>query len=130
MSRDITKLSVYMQGKAVEFIGKCHDAGLSDIFIICTDRSDADQQIAYDHGASNCLPGQSAHNAKDASGNPASDAFDIGIIRAGKYVGDGSDPDYHAAGAIGKSIGLVWAGDWTGRIREVAHFQNANWVKP
>ena len=40
---------------------------------------------------------------------------------------------------------IVWTGDWTGRIRfaiflavavliivtdEVAHFQNANWVKP
>jgi peptidoglycan L-alanyl-D-glutamate endopeptidase CwlK len=129
MSRDITKLSSFMQEKAVEFIAKCHEDGVDDVFIICTDRSDADQLIAYNAHASNCKPGQSAHNAKDAHGNPCSEAFDIGIIRAGKYVGDGNDLDYQKAGQIGKALGLVWAGDWV-HFKEVAHFQNPNWVTP
>lgn len=118
-----------MQQKVVEFTTKCMQFGIDDLVVICTDRSDADQLIAFNTHASNCKPGQSAHNAKDANFNPSSDAFDIAIIRAGKYIGDGNDPDYRKAGAIGKSIGLVWAGDWTS-FKEVAHFQNPNWIKP
>lgn len=129
MSRDLTKLSPFMHGKAIEFISACHDAGIADVFIICTDRSDADQLLAFNCHASNCKPGQSAHNAQNADGLPSSEAFDIGIIRAGKYIGDGNDLDYQKAGLIGKSIGLVWAGDWTS-FKEVAHFQNPNWRKP
>lgn len=129
MSRDIANLSPFMQEKSREFLAACHEQGIDDVVIICTDRSDADQLIAYKAHMSNCLPGQSAHNAKDANGAPASEAFDIGVIRAGKYIGDSSDPDYQKAGLIGESLGLVWAGRWT-HFKEVAHFQNPNWVKP
>lgn len=122
-----------MQDKAATFITACHNAGITDVVIICTDRSDSDQQAAFDSHHSNCKPGQSAHNAKkqleDGTWIPVSEAFDIGIIRAGKYVGDGSDPDYQRAGAIGKGLGLVWAGDWVS-FKETAHFQNSTWVKP
>jgi peptidoglycan L-alanyl-D-glutamate endopeptidase CwlK len=129
MSRDLTKLSPNMQGKARLFLAECHRQNL-DIVIICTDRSDADQAACYASGASNAKPGQSAHNAKDKQGNPASEAFDVGVIRAGKYIGNGKDPDYIKAGSIGESVGLAWAGRWTGKIKEVAHFQNPEWSKP
>lgn len=129
MSRDIAKLSPFMQGKAKQFMDKCHAAGL-DIVIICTDRSDAEQNACYAAGQSNCRAGQSAHNAKTADGLPASEAFDVGVIRNGKYVGNGKDPDYLSAGQIGEELGLVWAGRWTGKIKEVAHFQNPSWKTP
>ena len=129
MSRDITRLSPVMQEKATLFLAECHRQGL-DIVIICTDRSDADQAACYASGASNCKPGQSAHNAKDKQGNPSSEAFDVGVIRSGKYIGNGKDPDYIKAGSIGESVGLAWAGRWTGKIKEVAHFQNPEWSKP
>ena len=129
MSRDLTKLSSVMQDKASVFLGECHRQGL-DIVIICTDRSDEDQAICYASGASMCKPGQSAHNALDKQGHPSSEAFDVGVIRNGKYIGDGNDPDYQKAGLIGESVGLKWAGRWNGRLREVAHFQNSNWTKP
>lgn len=127
MSRDLTKLSPFMQEKSKEFLAKCHEQGLSDVVIICTDRSDAEQQACFDAGNSHAKPGQSAHNAVDANCNPASEAFDIGIIANGKYFGD--HPDYAKAGLIGESIGLVWAGRWVS-MKEEAHLQNPNWVKP
>lgn len=129
MSRDLTKLSLCMQGKARLFLAECHRQGL-DIVIICTDRTNAEQQACYKAGLSMCRPGTSAHNAVDYLGFPAAEAFDVGVIRNGKYIGDGNDPDYQKAGHIGESVGLSWAGRWGGRIREVAHFQNPNWRKP
>lgn len=129
MSRDISRLSDFMQKKAAKFIEKCHAENL-DIVIICTSRSDAEQAQCYNAGLSRCKPGQSAHNAKDRLGNACSEAFDMGVIRHGKYIGDGNDPDYQRAGIIGEELGLSWAGRWKGKIKEVAHFQNPSWVKP
>ena len=133
MSRDLTKLSSFMQEKAHEYLAKCHEQGL-DIVIICTDRSDAEQAACYVSGASMCGPGQSAHNAKvkqaDGTFLPAAEAFDVGVIRNGKYIGNGQDPDYLKAGIIAESIGLIWAGRWTGELQETAHNQNPSWVKP
>ena len=128
MSRDLTKLSPFMQDKATVFKAECAKQGL-DVTIICTDRSDAEQEACFAAGNSKCHAGQSAHNAKDSAMNTASEAFDIGVIRHGKYIGDPSDPDYAKAGAIGKAIGLVWAGDWI-HFKEVAHFQNPSWKAP
>lgn len=129
MSRDLTKLSAPMQELAGAFLAECHRQEL-DIVIICTDRSDKEQADCYAAGLSMCRPGKSAHNARDKQGNPAAEAFDIGVIRHGKYIGDGNDPDYQKAGLIGEAVGLSWAGRWGGRIREVAHFQNPEWRKP
>lgn len=128
-SRDLTQLSPAMQKKAAEFLYECRRQGL-DIVIICTARSDAEQAACYAAGLSACRPGQSAHNVKNSQGYPSSEAFDVGVIRHGKYVGSGGDPDYLAAGRIGEAVGLSWAGRWKGQIREVAHFQNKEWVKP
>lgn len=128
-SRRIIDLSIEMQQIANKFMAQCKDEGL-DIVIICTHRDDTEQNAAFACGASNCKAGQSAHNARNSMIKPAAEAFDVGVIRNGKYIGDGKDSDYLRAGKIGESLGLVWAGRWTGKIREVAHFQNANWRKP
>jgi len=127
-SRNISDLSPEMQLIAMQFLVECHTEKL-DVVIICTHRPPAEQQKAFDCGASKCKPGQSAHNCLDVSGKPAAEAFDVGVIRNGKYVGNGNDPDYLRAGAIGKKLGLVWAGDWK-NFKETAHFQNKNWRKP
>jgi len=129
MSRDLTRLSPYMQDKSQLYLAECHRQGL-DIVIICTDRSDEEQSACFASGTSKCKAGQSAHNAKDKQGNPASEAFDVGVIRNGKYIGDGKDPSYLKAGMIAESLGLIWAGRWTGSLKETAHNQNPNWRKP
>jgi len=127
-SRNLSDLSPEMQRIAGQFLTECHAEKL-DIVIICTHRPATEQQKAFDCGASKCKPGQSAHNCLNANGIPAAEAFDVGVIRNGKYVGNGSDPDYLRAGAIGEKLGLVWAGRWK-KMKETAHFQNANWRKP
>ena len=129
MSRDLTKLSPFMQDKARLYLAECHRQGL-DIVIICTDRSDEEQNACFASGASKCKAGQSAHNAKDKQGNAFAEAFDVGVIRHGKYIGDGKDPDYLKAGVIAESLGLIWAGRWKGSLKETAHNQNPNWRKP
>jgi len=127
VSRKISDLSTVMQVIAQQFMAECLAQKL-DVVIICTHRPDAEQQKAFDSGASKCRPGESAHNCHDANGRPAAEAFDVGVIRNGKYVGKGNDPDYLRAGAIGEKLGLVWAGRWK-NFKETAHFQNANWRK-
>lgn len=125
-SRKLTDLSLEMQPLAAKFEARCNEAGL-DVVIICTYRPDAEQQAAYDAKQSNCRPGESAHNQVDSQKRPASEAFDIGVIRNGKYIGNGSDPDYLAAGKIGEELGLVWSGRWRGKLKEVAHCEREGW---
>lgn len=122
MSREISKLSPFMKAKALEFISQCRLEKL-DIVIICTDRSNAEQAECFARGDSLAKPGRSAHNVCDDMGNPASEAFDVGVIRNGKYIKNGSDKDYLRAGVIGEKLGLEWAGRWT-QMTESAHFQN------
>lgn len=125
-SRKLSDLSPEMQTLAEQFLDKCHDANL-DIFIICTYRSDEEQNDAYARKASNARAGESAHNCLNAMKQPAAKAFDVGVIRNGKYVGDGNDHDYQAAGLIGEALGLSWAGRWRGKIKETGHFELPNW---
>jgi len=129
MSRELSNLSPYMKMKALAFLDECRENEL-DIVIICTDRSYEEQQILFDKKLTNARPGQSAHNARDKNGRPAAEGFDIGVIRHGRYVGNGDDPHYKMAGVIGERLGLRWAGRWTGKLREVAHFQSALFKTP
>lgn len=122
MSREISKLSPRMQLLAREFLHRCRVEKL-DVVIICTDRSNAEQAECFARGASRARPGESAHNVCDDQGRPAAEAFDIGVIRAGKYITDGNDLAYRRAGEIGEALGLVWAGRWI-KMTEVAHFQS------
>lgn len=122
MSRQISKLSPYMQAKAVDFLNRCREEKLN-VVIICTDRSNAEQAECFARGASRARPGESAHNVCDDLGRPAAEAFDIGVIRDGKYIGDGNDHAYKRAGEIGEELGLIWAGRWI-KMKEVAHFQS------
>lgn len=122
MSRKISNLSRYMQPLARDFLIRCQKEKL-DVVIICTDRSNAEQAECFARGASRARPGESAHNVCDDLGRPAAEAFDIGVIRNGKYITDGNDPAYKRAGEIGESLGLIWAGRWI-KMTEAAHFQS------
>lgn len=121
-SRSPEDLEVNLREIHLAFMQDCKRAGL-DIVTICTYRSDEDQAKALACGASNCKPGQSKHNHKDAMGRPASLAFDVDVIRNGKYIGNGKDPHYLEAGKIGEAHGLKWAGRWTGKLKETGHFE-------
>lgn len=47
-------------------------------------------------------------------------AFDIGVFVGGQYIEN--DRPYMAVGALGKSLGLEWGGDWR-TIQDYPHFQ-------
>ena len=100
-----------------------------DYIVTCTYRNLEDQTVLYAKGrtapgpkVTNARAGESKHNATLADGSPASEAFDIAIMEHGKIDWDISNPKWHKAGMIGKSLGLEWAGDWVS-FKEYPHFQ-------
>lgn len=87
--------------------------------IISGNRTFAEQDELYAHGRTK--PGSIVTKARGGySNHNFGIAVDIGLFDGGKYLDD--SPHYKAAGAIGKSVGLAWGGDWTGIIDE-PHFE-------
>jgi len=71
--------------------------------------------IGKRHIVTNAKGGQSFHNFGLA--------FDIVCLDdEDKADWDSSNPAWIRAGAIGKSVGLEWGGDWT-RLKDLPHFQ-------
>lgn len=126
-----------MQEMAKAHIAACEQAGIT-LLIYCTVRSDEEQAKLYAQGRTtpgkiitNARPGQSAHNPdKNGKGH----AYDCVPMRFGKPVWESSNKEDSAlwakVGGLGESVGLSWSGRWTGKLREMAHFQDPNWVKP
>lgn len=114
-------LSIYRQ-----WLMQCHEDGLATKAIV-TWRSDIDQNIAKAKGLSNASAGQSPHNCCDDDGNPASRAFDFAIFdENAKYITDGTDARYRQAGEIGKSLGLIWGGDFKS-FPDYDHLEISGW---
>lgn len=127
-SRDLKDLSPQMQKLAAAHIATCAAQGI-DLLIYCTYRSVAEQDAAYACGRTvagavitNCRGGQSKHNTKSPSGVPAASAYDCVPLVSGKAQWNDKTL-YARVGALGESIGLTWAGRWTGKLREQAHFE-------
>lgn len=124
--RDPTHLCPELLGTYHEWLMKTHAAGLA-VKAIVTWRSPADQNAAKAEGLSNASAGESPHNCCDEEGTPASRAFDFGVFNPdGSYVTDGHDARYAQAAAIGKGLGLVWGGDWTG-FKDFDHLEMPAW---
>lgn len=128
MSRDISKLSPYMQSMWQKFKKQC-DAEKLGVIVVCTDRGEDEQNECFKNGSSRAIYGRSAHNALLPNRKPASEAFDIGVIVNGKYIDDSAHPSYQRAGAIGEALGLKWYGNPKASFKEAAHFQNPSWRK-
>lgn len=127
-SRDLNDLSPAMQPLARKHIAECAKQGI-DLLIYCTYRPDDEQNAAYACGRTapgkiitNCRGGQSKHNKKTADGKPASDAYDCVPCVGGKPQWADAKL-YLKVGQIAESIGLTWAGRWTGSLKETAHMQ-------
>ena len=68
--------------------------------------------------------GQSKHNVTLNDGTPASKAFDFVIISAdGTCNWNPATPQWQAAVAIGKAMGLHWGGDFPANQYDADHFQ-------
>ena len=123
-SRSITDLNQRMQELHGKFIAGCSAIGI-DVLTYCTLRSNEEQDALYKIGRS--IPGKISTNARagESSHNPdknnKSAAFDCVPLLHGKPQWN-DKATYLKMGAIGESVGLKWAGRWTGKLREVAHF--------
>ena len=120
-SRAVTELHPKVATMAMQFVQACDEAGI-DLLITSTYRDHESQNELYAQGrtkpgkiVTNARGGQSWHNHRCA--------LDVVPLRNGKPVWDSSDPVWKEVGAIGESVGLEWAGRWSGRLRETAHFQ-------
>ena len=123
-SRDIKDLHPKVQVMANAMIESCKAAGF-DILITSTYRDAESQNALYAQGrtkkgaiVTNARAGQSWHNYRLA--------FDIVPLRNGKPVWGTKGTDgklWKDIANIGKACGLEWAGDWKGKLQEMAHFQ-------
>jgi peptidoglycan LD-endopeptidase CwlK len=121
---DPTHLCMQLQNLYQQWLARCEQAGLVAHAIV-TWRDPEDQDAAKAAGLSNAAAGQSPHNCVNSNGKPASRAFDYAIFDNGIYIKNGQDPRYAQAGAIGKSLGLVWGGDWL--HPDWDHLELADW---
>ncbi|MFL6696326.1 MAG: M15 family metallopeptidase [Vitreoscilla sp.] len=126
-SRDIKDLDSRLQPLAIRFVADCKAAGI-DVILTCTWRSNQEQDTLYAQGrtapghvVTNARAGQSKHNPTQ-DGHPCSQAFDMAPVVNGKIDWSPSNPAWARCGAIGKELGLEWAGDWKS-FREFPHFQ-------
>jgi len=124
MSRRIEDLVPAVQQQAKALVKAAKDAGI-DLLITSTYRSNEEQAALYAQGrtkpgaiVTNARPGDSYHNWRCA--------FDVVPLRNGKPVWGTTGPDgdlWRKIGEMGEAAGLEWAGRWTGKLREMAHFQ-------
>lgn len=122
-SRKIEDLHPHVQTLCNIFLERC-DAENIDILITSTYRDFESQNELYAQGrtkvgkkVTNAKGGQSFHNWRVA--------FDVVPLRFGKPVWGTTGNDlelWQRVGAIGKSVGLEWAGDWK-TFKEFPHFQ-------
>ena len=124
-SRSLLDLAEPVGVCADRFLSACRLQGL-DVLIYCTLRSNEEQGHLYEMGrtktgriVTNAKPGDSLHNP-DCNGKAW--AFDAVPMSCGAIKWYDTDLLNHM-GAIGESVGLDWAGRWSGSLREMVHFQ-------
>ena len=123
-SRNLSDLVPVCKDRAERFLNLANAAGI-DLLVTSTYRDLESQAALFAQGRSkpgaivtNARPGQSWHNWRCA--------FDVVPLRNGKPVWGTSGPDgdlWRKIGEMGEAAGLEWAGRWTGKLREMAHFQ-------
>jgi peptidoglycan L-alanyl-D-glutamate endopeptidase CwlK len=127
--RDIHHLHPDLQPLCITWLAECQERQVAAI-LTNTYRSPAEQDALYAQGrtapgriVTNARGGQSQHNFTLPGGKPASKAFDFAIKRRdGSLIWDINSPEWKAAVAIGKNLGLVWGGDFKS-IHDYCHFQ-------
>jgi peptidoglycan L-alanyl-D-glutamate endopeptidase CwlK len=122
-SRSLSDLHPVVAAKARAHVATCKAEGI-DILVICTYRDDAEQNRLYAQGRT--VPGTKVTNAKAGeSFHNYRVAYDVVLMRYGKPVWRTTGEDgilWKRVGAIGKALGLEWAGDWV-KFKEYPHFQ-------
>jgi peptidoglycan L-alanyl-D-glutamate endopeptidase CwlK len=120
-SRSLDDLLPEAKEKALQLIKVCTDFGIT-LIITSTYRDNECQNKLYAQGRT--APGKIVTNAKAGeSYHNYRIAFDVVPLRNGKPIWDSADQVWRQIGKLGEECGLEWAGRWTGKIKETAHFQ-------
>ncbi len=124
-SRSLDDLAPVVKARALAFLSECQRAGL-DVLVYCTLRSNEEQAALYRVGRSepghivtNAKPGGSKHNPDE---NGQAWAFDAVPMVGGKPAWSDAAM-LTRMGRCGEAVGLEWAGEWAGALRESVHFQ-------
>ena len=135
--RDLNDLHPDLKPLCVKWLAKCTEQHI-DARVIETFRSGARQAELYAVGRDSkgkiigrtltkARPGHSKHEFTLPDGTPASKAFDWFIVSAnGKPNWNPSSPEWQAAVAIGKALGLAWGGDFPANQMDCDHWELGN----
>jgi peptidoglycan L-alanyl-D-glutamate endopeptidase CwlK len=134
--RSLDDLHTDLKPICQEWLAKCQNQSLS-VRVIETYRSAQEQDRLFAIGrdangnvvgktVTKARGGQSKHNLTLNDGTPASKAFDFVIINDdGTCNWNPQTPQWKAAIAIGKGLGLRWGGDFPARQYDADHFELA-----
>lgn len=123
--RDITQCHPRLQVLADDLVVACERKGLRIQITECL-RTVAEQDGLYAQGRTK--PGRIVTRAKGSSFSSMHQwgvAFDF-CRNDGRGSFDNSDGFFQKIGAIGKTLGLEWGGDWVS-IKDYPHFQLPDW---
>ncbi len=123
--RDLSELTAAAQTACRLLFQECFKAGIVDIFITETYRSQARQNYLYEQGRTR--PGQkvtwtlksnhTSRRAWDIAVAPPRNLYDISTLSK--------------VGAIAKKLGIDWGGYWQAGNYDAPHFEiPSNWVMP
>lgn len=116
----IGQLDADVQLMAVGLLRAAYAAGIS-LVVTQGYRSSADQNKLYQQGRT--TPGPIVTKAPAGSSwHEFRRAFDVAVLNNGKVTWPNDSSLWNRIGAIGKSQGLEWGGDWT-TIKDLPHFQ-------
>lgn len=119
-SRSLDTLQPAFRVLVDRWLQACSDIGL-DILVISTFRDSEYQDWLYASGRKRdgkivtmAKGGESAHNKRIA--------LDF-CIMDGKRCDWANIADFTRAGLLAEVLGLVWAGRWNGKVKEVGHIE-------
>lgn len=119
-SRSLKDLDADFRGKVLDWLFECSGVGL-DVMIVSTYRDAEWQNKLYEQGRTTAgkictwaKGGESKHQTRKA--------LDYCIMR-GKECDWLNTGDFTKAGIIAERHGLVWAGRWNGKIKELGHIE-------
>lgn len=118
MSRLLNDLTFEFRLVAMELIARCAEQGIP-VMIVDTLRTQLEQEENLKKGVSWTL------NSKHLTGNAIDLApYDVYQLHGpDKLKWDSNDPVWQKIGTIGKSLGLIWGGDW--KQKDMGHFEIA-----
>ena len=111
-ARPLDQLHPAVAELAKQFVAKANAAGV-EVRIVKTLVTDEEQERLYQQGLTRAHGGKSTHNLGLA--------FDVvPVVNGEPRFND--EAAFEKLGAIGKSLGLTWGGDWT-EIKDYPHFE-------